>query len=245
MNEILFMEDAMNDPMNAPMSPVPSAPRSVLQVWMNALTKPSEQTYAEIATSPGASPGKAYLWIFLATLVNIFISFLIQAVFLGSGGQMSEFQDMVGGSMITLICLVPVLAGLAVLGFMISTGLVQWVAGLFKGVGSYSQLAYALGAISAPTTLISSMLSVFSAIPFLGLCLWPLSILLLVYVAVLSVMAVKGVNKFGWGQAIAAYLLPTVVFFGLCLLPIIVIAVMRLLGPSIGNTFSTIQNSLP
>ncbi len=235
----------MNDPMNAPMSPQPSVSSSFFDVWMNALTKPNEQTYAEIATSPGASPGKAYLWIFLAALVNIFISFLIQAIFLGSSGQMSDYRDMLGGSMIALICIVPVLAGVAVLAFMISTGLVQWVAGMFKGAGSYGQLAYALGAISAPTTLISSVLSVFSAIPFLGLCLWPLSILLLVYVAVLSIMAVKGVNKFGWGQAIAAYLLPTVVFFGLCLLPIIVIAVMRLMGPAIGNTFSTIQNTLP
>ena len=31
----------------------------------------------------------------------------------------------------------------------------------------------------------------------------------------------------------------------LALVPIVVIAVMRLLGPKIGNTFSTISNSLP
>ena len=240
------MEERMNDQMNTPMSPDPSSDSaSFVQVWMKALTKPNEQTYAEIASSPGASPGKAYLWVFLAALVNFLIAIIIQALFSGFGGQSGELQNMLGGSMIALICVVPVLAGLAVLVFMITTGIIQWVAGLFKGMGTYSQLAYALGAISAPATLISSVLSIFAAIPFLGLCLWPVSILLLLYVAVLNVMAVKGVNKFGWGQAIASYLLPTVVLFGLCLLPIVVIAVMRLLGPTIGNTFSTIQNSLP
>ena len=235
----------MNEQSNTPMSPVPNASDSVLQTWMAALTKPNEQTYAEIANSPGASPGKAYLWVFIAALVNFSIAILIQAVVAGASGQVNDLQNMLGGSAIALICAVPVLAGLAVLSFMISTGLIQWVAGMFKGAGTYSQLAYALAAISAPTTLISSVLSIFSAIPFLALCLWPFSILIFVYVAVLSVMAVKGVNKFGWGQAIGSYVLPTVVFFGLCLIPIIVIAVMRLLGPRIGDTFSTIQNSLP
>lgn len=235
----------MNEQSNAPMSPVPGGPTSFFQVWMNALTKPNEQTYAEIAASPDASPGKAYLWVFLAALVNFSIAFVIQALFMGFGGQSEEITSMLGGSAIALICAVPVLAGLVVLGFMIITGLVQWIAGLFSGAGTFSQLAYARGAISAPITLISSVLSIFSAIPFLGLCLWPVSILLLLYSAVLNIMAVKGVNKFGWGQAIASYLLPTVVLFGLCLLPIVVIAVMRLLGPTIGNTFSTIQNSLP
>jgi hypothetical protein len=235
----------MNDQMNAPMSPESRSFASFFDVWMNAITKPNEQTYAEIASSPGASPGRAYLWVFLAAFVNLLIVFGVQVLVSGFGGQSEELRSMLGGSMIALICVVPVFAGLAVLAFIISTGLVQWVAGLFKGMGTYGQLAYALGAISAPSTLISSVLSIFSAIPFLGLCLWPVSILLLLYVAVLNVMAVKGVNKFGWGQAIASYLLPTVVFFGLCLLPIVVIAVMRLLGPSIGNTFSTIQNTLP
>ena len=235
----------MNDQMNTPMSPAPSGATSFFQIWVNALTKPGEQTYAEIASSPDASPGKAYLWIFLAALVNFVIAFAVQVLFLSFGGGNEEFQSMFGASVIMLLCAVPVLAGLGVLGFMITTGLVQWVAGLFKGTGTYSQLAYVFGAISAPTTLISSVLSIFSSIPFLGFCLWPASILLLVYVAVLNVMAVKGVNRFGWGQAIASYLLPTVVFFGLCLIPIVVIAVMRLLGPTIGNTFSTISNSLP
>jgi len=237
----------MNEQSNAPMSPVPGGPTSFFQVWMNALTKPNEQTYAEIATSPDASPGKAYLWVFLAALVNFSIAFVIQALFIGFGGQSEEITSMLGGSAIALICAVPILAGLQVLAFMIITGVVQWVAGLFKGVGTYGQLAYVFGAIWAPVLLVASVLSIFSAIPFLGLCLWPLSILLLLYVAVLSVIAVKGVNKFEWGQAAASYLIPllVVVIIGFCLVPVMTIAVMRLLGPTIGDTFSTIQNSLP
>jgi len=235
----------MNDEMNTPMSPEPQGVASWFSTWIQAITKPNEQTFTSIANSPDASPNKAYLWVFIAMLVNYFIVVTVQLIFSGIGGQNYDIQSMFGGSLIALICIVPVLAGLAVLGFMITTGLVQWIAGLFKGEGTFSQLAYVRGAIAAPVTLISSVLSIFSAIPILGFCLWPVSILLLLYSAALNIMAVKGINKFGWGQAIASYLLPTVVLFGLCLLPIIVIAVMRILGPQVGNTFSSINSSLP
>lgn len=74
----------MNDVPNPPMPPPPPAPMmepprptSMFQVWMNALTKPNERTYAEIAGSPRASSTNAFLWVFIATLVQFFFSFLV------------------------------------------------------------------------------------------------------------------------------------------------------------------------
>ena len=52
------MSDQMS---NAPM--MPGAPTSFVQMWINALTKPSEHTYAEIAASPNAKATTAFLWV--------------------------------------------------------------------------------------------------------------------------------------------------------------------------------------
>jgi len=51
----------------------------------------------------------------------------------------------------------------------------------------------------------------------------------------------KGSNR---GAVIAASIAGAVIALCVCA-PIVVIAVMRLLGPKIGNTFSTISSSLP
>jgi len=228
-----------NQMSNAPM--MSGGPKSFIQVWMDALTKPNEQNYADMAAAPGASAGKAYLWVFLTSLVSYFIIALVQFAVVGLGGNAHGSRDLTT-SLVSLICAIPIGAGFVVLGFMIGTALVQWVAGMFKGAGTFGQLAYVFGAISAPATLVSSLLSIFYAIPFLGLCLWPVSIILGLYVLVLEVIAVKGVNRFGWGEAIGSVLIPGLVLG--CLVALCVFVALLALGPAIGNVFSTINQSL-
>jgi hypothetical protein len=94
-----------------------------------------------------------------------------------------------------------------------------------------------------PFTLVSSLLTPFSGIPVVGICTGLASILFGLYALVLEIMAVKGVNKFGWGEAIGSLFLPGIVL--VCCLSIFTIAALRLLGPAIGDTFSSINNSLP
>jgi len=67
-----------------------------------------------------------------------------------------------------------------------------------------------------------------------------------IIVVVMEIMAVKGVSKFSWGKAIGSFFLPTLTVLCICVvLPIGVIAAMRLLGPQVGDTFSAINSSLP
>jgi NADH:ubiquinone oxidoreductase subunit B-like Fe-S oxidoreductase len=54
-------------------------------------------------------------------------------------------------------------------------------------------------------------------------------------------MAVKGVNKFGWGQALGSVLLPG---FVLACCAVVVIAVMASLGAAVGETFNSINQNL-
>ena len=243
----------MNDQMNAPMSPEPAGVSAWFSVWMNAVTKPSEQTFAVMAEHPDAmSAGRAFTWVFLAGTVSALISGVLQSILLlaGFSAQTPGLTDLFGNaqrgvafSLGVAICSSPVAGAIAVLFFAIGVGITQWVAKMFGGTGTFSKLAYAIAAISVPFSLISSFLTPFSSIQIIGLCTGAIAGLLGIYAIVLNVMAVKGVNKFGWGQAVGSAFLPMIALC--CLLVIPVIAVMRLLGPQIGDTFSSINSTLP
>ena len=252
------MEDNMNDPMNAPVSPEPSRPAGISEwfsIWMTAVTKRSEQTYAMMAEHPDAlTTTRAFTWIFLAGTASALISGILRSILelAGFSSQMPGLADMFGSaqggiafSLVISICLSPVAGALGVLFFAISVGIIQWIATRFGGIGTFSKLAYTMAAVSVPFTLVSSVLTPFSSIPYLGICTGLVSLFVGIYAVVLEVTAVKGVNRFGWGQAIGSFFLPTVILLCCALVPIGVIAAMRMLGPQIGNTFSSISNSLP
>ena len=234
----------MNDMSNTPV--MPAGPKPFFQVWMDALTKPNESTFAEMAASPNAKASTAYLWIFIGYLIEFFLSSLVQGVAMrrvleqyGSGGQ---FANGFGGGLITAICGAPIIAVVATIFFAIGTAIVQWVAKMFGGRGNSGQLAYALAAILAPFSIVAGVMSLLSAIPFIGLCFSLILAIAGLYVIVLEVMAVKGVNQFGWGAAIGALFIPGLVIGFLC--ACLIGGSVMLLGPAIGNALKTVNQSL-
>ena len=140
------------------------------------------------------------------------------------------------------ICTSPVVGAISVLGFAIGVGIIQWVAKMFKGTGTFSQLAYTMGAVSVPITFVTSFLTPFSSIQYVNICTGLVSVIVGIYALVLELMAVKGVNKFGWGQALGSVFLPTLVLACCAIVPI---AVMATLGTRINDTFNSINQSLP
>jgi hypothetical protein len=224
-----------------------SGRQSFLQVWVKAITKPSESTYADLASSPGAKANTAFLWIFLCTFAPAFVNVLV------SGGQISQrLQDAgvdvgeagggLGASLVSFLCLTPVAAVVGVVGFIISVAIMQWIARMFRGQGTFDQLAYTLGAISAPGLLVSAVLTLPSLIPYVGMCSGILSGLLGIYLIVLEVMAIKGVHRFGWGAAIGTLVIPglAIALVACC----IAFALASVLGLAMGDVFSTINQSL-
>jgi hypothetical protein len=220
---------------------------SFFQVWLRALTKPRESTYADLAASPRAKASTAFLWIFLCTFAPALVSVLV------SGGQISQrLQEAgvdtgaagggIGAALINFLCVTPFAAVVGVVGFIISVGLMQWIARLFKGQGTFDQLAYALGAITAPGLLVSAVLTLPSLIPVLGICSGLLSLLFSVYVLVLEATAIKGVHKFGWGAAVGTLLIPGLVI-GLVVCCFVAV-IVSLTGLALGDVFSTINQSL-
>ena len=231
----------MNESSNIPVfDSTPPAPQPFYQIWIKALTKPSVQTFAEIANSPDASPNKAYIWLAISYIVSFFFIMLLTLV--RTTGQYEDIGSSLGGSAITLICGAPIGAVIGVLFFSLMTAIIQWVAKLFKGTGSYGKLIYAVAAFTAPIMVVSGVLSALSLIPFIGLCFSVISIGLSIYSLVLWIMAVKAVNQFGWGEAAGSVLLPGIVIGLLC--GCLVAGSLMLLGPVIGDVFSTINSSL-
>lgn len=234
-----------NDSSNVPM--MSAGPTSLFQTWINALTKPNEQTYSEIAASPNAKATTAYLWVFISSFVVYIFTFLIDGAMIRDRLSQSGLgADRVGGgvvgALVALICVAPILAVIGTVFFAIGVAIVQWIAKMFGGKGTFDQMAYTFASISVPYSLVSSVFILLSAIPFVGFCFRIILGLAGLYILVLEIMAVKGVNQFGWGPAIGSLFIPGLVV-GLVACCIIV-AIGALLGPTIGNIFSTINQSL-
>lgn len=242
----------MNEQMNAPVPREPAGIAGWFSIWMDAVTKPNEQTYAALAEQPDAmSNNRAFIWVFLAGTVSALITGVLRAILdmAGVPMQVPGFPELTGGaeqsavaSLGIAICTSPIAGAFAVLFFAIFVGIIQWVAKLFGGTGNFSQLAYTIAAISVPFTLLSSVLSPFSTVNVVGYCVGGISLLLGLYALALQVMAVKAVNKFGWGQALGSYFLPLALFICACVC--VIFGLFSLMGPAIQDIFNQINQSL-
>jgi len=239
---------------NEPIVPESSSEMSLIDTWMSAVTKPNEGTFARIIAQPGATTSKAFLWVFIASLLTSFASLIVQAV--SAGNQMQMFQRFLPPEIArelpigaapsvgfgTIICGAPVGAIFAVLFFAIGVALVQWVAKLFGGTGTFEKLAYAFSAISVPVAVVSSILALIGIIPFIGILTGLIGFCLGIYAIVLQVLAVKAVNGLDTGKAVGAVLLPGLAIFLICCCCVVIVMVAA--GSMIGDVFNSINQSL-
>lgn len=210
---------------NEPVAPEGGPEMSLVDMWIAAFTKPNEGTFARIMARPGATVSKAFLWVFVASLITSFASLVAQAANFGGGmGFLRQYlppeiaRDLpLGGApsfgVGTVICGTPVAAIFAVIGFAIGVALIQWVAKLFGGTGSFEKLAYAFSAITVPYSVVAAVLLLLGIIPFVGILTGLVSFALSIYVIVLEVLAVKAVNRLDTGKAVGAVLLPVLAIF--------------------------------
>lgn len=230
----------MNEMSNMPIPE--SRPETVFQTWGKALTKPNEQTFAEIASSPNAKAATAYIWMFVAALIQLFLTSLVQSRMMGTYMQQLGLDTGNLGDqgimtvVIGAICGAPIGAALSTLFFAFSVFIVQWLAKMFGGRGTSDQLAYAMAAISAPYAIVAGIFTLLAAIPYVGLCFSAILSIAAIYVLVLNVMAVKGVNQISWGAAIGSLLIPGLVIGLLC---------ACLVGVSFATLIPMLQNSAP
>jgi hypothetical protein len=190
----------------------------------------------------------AFLWIFLGSLVSSLLALPAQGVMMrqimqNSGLGEQGFPNATGGGLIGVICGAPIAAVISVVLFAVVVGIVQLLAKMFGGRGTFDQLAYAIAAIVTPFYLVSGLLGLLSAVPYAGACFGILGFGLALYVLVLEVMAVKGVNQFGWGQAIGSLLLPVLAIA--CCISVAVGAMLSMVAPEMMEIFNSITTPIP
>jgi len=216
---------------------------------MDALTKPNESTFAQMANSPSAKATTAYLWIFIGYVINFFLSSIVQNQSVrtllekyGGSGAGAGVGSGIAGRLVVAVCGAPIVALIATLFFAIGVAIIQWIAKMFGGSGNFGQMSYAFAAILAPFSIVSGLLSLLSAIPFVGFCFSLLILIAALYIIVLEVMAVKGVNQFGWGAAIGSLFIPGLVigFICACLVGVSIVA----LGTALQSVIQQIQQGL-
>jgi hypothetical protein len=242
-------------PSNAPMMEPSPAPSGWLPVWIKAVSQPNEQTYVSITEHPGATTRTALIWVFIAGTISGLVQAIVQTIMTATGAAtqipipgLEEYMPpatggdagSLGMSLVIGLCLSPLAGLISVLGFSIFTAVIQWIAKLFGGVGTFEKLAYALAAITVPVTLVTSVLALLNAIPFIGICTGIISMFIGLYALVLEILAVKAVNRFGLGAAVGSVLIPALVLVAVCVC--VVVASMAALAPLMGNVF---EQSLP
>lgn len=237
----------MNEPSNAPMLPASPGFSGWVSIWRDAITRPSDQTFYRISRSPNARASTALVWVFLGSLVNFFLASLVQGPMMRQimqdTGLGAEAFPAAGGGLLAAICGAPIAALIQVVLFAVVVGIVQLLARMFGGNGTFDQLAYAIAAIVTPFYLVSGLISLLSAIPYAVYCFGFVGFALAIYVLVLEVMAVKGVNQFGWGAAIGSLLLPFLVIA--CCISVAVVSIFSMLAPQISDTFTPLLTPLP
>ena len=224
------MDQFNNTPITPPSSGKPG-PAGWFPVWIKAVTQPKEQTFVDITEHPDMKAQTAYIWVFIAGTISGIIQAFAAAIRAATGAA-SPFQNIpgleqylpqstgsgpgFGVSLIGGLCASPFAGLLSILFFALFVAIIQWIAKLFGGTGTYDKLLYAFAAITVPFTIVSSLFVLLSVIPFVGICFSVISFGLSIYALVLQVMAVKAVNRFGWGQATGSVLIPGCVVFILC-----------------------------
>ena len=218
---------------------------TIFETWKAALTQPREETYARIAAQPEVSSSKAFLYVFIGSLLSAFFLFIGQLVFAGAHGRGmldgwgNSSLGMIG---VMLLCGIPVFAVVGVLSFGIFVGLTNWTARLFGGVGNFDQLAYTLAAVTVPAAIISGALNMFSGVPVLGFLVGTIGFGISIYILYLEVLAVKAVHGVSTGKALGAIFLPglAIAFVVGCF----VLAFLAVMGPAIANMFEQMMQQV-
>lgn len=213
------------------------------KLWLD-LVKMTEEYFAQEA--PRASAANALIGVLILAVVTAIMS--VFSTLLGGGIGMvtapAAYED------IEVVPLVGLLAGMGMysaccglimtpIGFYIGNGLIYLGARIFGGTGDFNTQVYLQSLFVVPLGIVTSVLSLIYVIPYLGGCIGiVVGLAIAIYTFVLNVRAVKVTHDLTTGRSVGAILAPALLL--LVFVPCIVIVVLALMGPAIGNVFSNI-----
>jgi hypothetical protein len=195
----------------------PGRPFIWYEVWQRALMQANADSYTSLLQDPLASPGRAYWWVFMASLVTGMVSLVNPSVM----AALNQFEQLQGGEnfstivAVILVVLVPVGAVFSILGLMLEAAIYDLLSKSFGGSGNFSRTVYLLGAYTAPLSIITGILSI---IPFINCLTLPLAF----YSFWLSVLSVQAAQRLNGGRATIVILIPGLIVFMLICIVLVV-----------------------
>jgi hypothetical protein len=224
---------------NMDLTPAMGQPMPWYQVWMQVVTHPSRDSFRRILADPTARPARAFIWVaILGAIFGVTQAILTQVFGTTLYGNLGNLRLAT-----TMICIVIAAPVVSVIGLALSAAILHGIALLLKGEGKYNDLLYCLGAVQAPVSIVSFLISFITtaltsaSIRFgagasgslVSLCILPFSLALGAYSIVLEVLAVDTVEKFGTGKAVLTVLVPVIlaIMLGVCVALVLGIAVAR------------------
>lgn len=225
--------------------PIDTSPRPFTEIpglWLK-VTQMTEEFFAQEA--PRASGSNTLISVLIMAGVSMIFS-TISSVISGGfqmAGMPSEYRETfaatLGGMVMCALC-----SGLvgSIVGFYLNNGLTYLGARILGGTGDFGVQAYLASLFTAPIGIVTSFLSLAFLVPYVGPCVGGLVVLAVaIYTIVLNVRVIKVVHNLTTGQAVAAVFAPVLL---IVILACLVIVVLALLGPAIGNVFENIVTNI-
>ncbi len=176
------------------------------------------------------------------TVILTFISAILESLVGPARSGAGAYPTSSAGSTLQIAAVIGCCSVIATpLIFYLNNGITYLGALLFGGKGTFSAQAYLDSIFYVPLGILSGGFSLLTVIPIAGpIIVVVVAIGISLYDLVLEVRMLKVVHQFGAGKAIGAILIPLT----LILVPICIIAVLMIMGPAIGDVFSSINASL-
>jgi hypothetical protein len=174
----------------------------------------------------------------LISVVQSLLGGIINFVTKPAGTQQSALLTIIGTTTIFICCF-----GLFVtpISFYLNNGISYVSALIFGGKGKFSSQAYLSSLFFVPLGLISSLVSLISLVPTVGIYIFSIALIGIAIIHIIfTIRSFKVVHSLTTGRAVAAVLSPII----LILVPLCMIIVLTLMGPLVRNVFSTINSGL-
>ena len=194
---------------------------ATVQTWINVLTHPNEQTFAEEGSRPQANFTTAIIWMVITGAVTGILGWVAFNLLFGSSNGLlamieqmdlppetaAQMREMFSNGMMSAVMGGAGLSSIVTtpLFFLIGAGLFYLIGRMLGGQGDLGRYAYLLASFQAPLGIVTALLGL---VPMLGGCL---GLLLSIYSLVLTFFATKVGLNLSSGKAIAVIVIPVAV----------------------------------
>lgn len=175
--------DSLPDDDDKPKRGIPDDGYRWHEVWSMVLASPGVETFERILVAPGVSRGRAFTWLFMSFVLGFGIAL----------ARIWSYLEYPWTTALMWLLLSLVLA----LAMFINSSVMQLAARLLGGVGTNREFVFSFAAFTAPLFIIRILVSMVAIHPVFD---WAI----MTYELLLTIMALKAVNRFGWLRAIVA-----------------------------------------